>query len=271
MLRSIQIRNSNISYSLSGHGRAVILLHGFVESKEIWKKLIPLLSEKYTVIAIDLPGHGKSELIKEELTIKAMAEAVHAVLLSEKIDKAVMVGHSMGGYATMAYADMFPDYLHGICLFHSSAYADTEEKKEDRLRAVEAVKKNHKDFTVSLVSKLFKEGNEEKFENDAQQLKEIAKNTSADAVIASLLAMRNRPDCSPTLAKLKIPVLFIWGKTDKALDFETVFPQAKLPLISQVLILEEAGHLGFIEAQRETFHIIENFVDFCQPEKEKVL
>jgi pimeloyl-ACP methyl ester carboxylesterase len=263
MQKKLNFKTSEINYTISGSGPTIVLLHGFVESLEIWNQLIPLLNKNYRIIAIDLPGHGKSQLPSIEITIDEMAQTVHEVIERENAVKVIMVGHSMGGYVTMAFADLFPEKLNGICLFHSSALADTEEKKVGRLRAVEAVKKDHKDFTVSLVSKLFKKGNEQKFSGDAARLKEIAKNTSSDAVIASLMAMRNRTDHSPALSKLKIPVLFIWGKTDKALDFETVFPQAKLPSLSQVLILDKAGHLGFIEAQRETFKTIENFAEFC--------
>ena len=173
----------------------------------------------------------------------------------------------MGGYVTMAYADLFPEKIKGICLFHSSALADSEDKKADRLRAIEAVKSDHKDFAVALVSKLFKEGNEQKYQSEASKLKEIAKSLSPEAVITSLMAMRNRPDRTHILSKVKFPVLFIWGKDDKALDFNYAFPQAKLPQTSQVLILSNAGHLGFIEAKSEVFFTLEKFAEFCTLKK----
>lgn len=265
MSKIIKYKNAEINYTVSGQGAVIVLVHGFVESLHIWNELIPVLNKKYKVIAIDLPGHGKSQLLANEISIDEMAQTVHKVLEQENAEKGVMVGHSMGGYVTMAYADLFPGYLRGICLFHSSAGADTEEKKADRLRAVEAVKKDHKDFVISLVTKLFKEGNEQKFEEASAALKSIAKNTSSTSVIASLVAMRNRPDRSPTLSKVEYPVLFIWGKNDNVLSLDAVFPQAKLPAVAQVLILGDAGHLGFIESQRETFHTIEKFAEFCQP------
>jgi pimeloyl-ACP methyl ester carboxylesterase len=265
MQKKLNFNNAEINYTVSGSGSLIVLLHGFVESLHIWNELIPVLNKKYKTIAVDLPGHGQSGLYSNDISIDIMAEAVHEVLNQEDAKDVFMVGHSMGGYVTMAYSELYPEKLNGICLFHSSALADTEEKKEDRLRAVEAVKRDHKDFTVSLVSKLFREGNEQKYVNEAKQLREIAGNTSSEAVIASLHAMRNRPERSPILSKIKFPVLFIWGKADNALDFNSIFPQAKLPAISHILVLAKAGHLGFIEAKRETFHTIEKFAEFCQP------
>lgn len=263
MQKETQFQKSKINYEVSGEGDTVILIHGFVESLEIWSEIIPILNKKYRTIAIDLPGHGKSELFSKEISIDNMAETIHEVIKAENVNDFILIGHSMGGYVTMSYADLFPEKLKGICLFHSSAFPDSEEKKADRLRAIEAVEKNHKDFTVTLVSKLFKEGNEQKFQNEATKLKEIAKSVSPEAIIASLMAMRNRPDRTHVFSKLNIPYLFIWGKEDKALDFNSAFPQAKLPETSQVLILGNAGHLGFIEAKEETFYTLEKFAEFC--------
>ena len=257
------MNTNKLNYIISGNGEAIILIHGFVESLEIWEDLIPVLNKNYKVLAVDLPGHGASPLSDHDVSIEDMAVAINSILEKEKINTCVMIGHSMGGYVAMAFANLYPDKLSGLCLFHSSAYGDTPEKKEGRLRSVEAAKKDHKDFLFSLVSKLFKEGNENKFPDEARKLKEIAINTSTEAVVAGLMAMRNRPDLSSVLAKLNIPVQFIWGKHDNALDFETVFPQAKLPSEAHILILDAAGHLGFVEAKQETYRSLENFAEFC--------
>lgn len=269
MQKNIIFKSSEIIYEVSGNGNVIVLIHGFVESLDIWKELIPVLNKKYKTISLDLPGHGTSGLFSPEISIDDMAQVIHEVLIAENVSDVLMIGHSMGGYVAMAYADLYPENLKGVGLFHSSALADSDDKKADRLRAVEAVKNNHKDFAVTLVSKLFKEENEKNFPSEASKLKEIARSISPEALIASLMAMRNRPDRTPTLSKLNIPFLFIWGKNDKVLDFNNAFPQAKIPQTSQVLILNEAGHLGFIEAKTETFFTLEKFAEFCDLKKFK--
>ena len=126
----IQFKGAKIHFTDTRKGRCIVLLHGFLESMEIWNEYVKLLSKRYRVICIDLPGHGKSENIGYVHTMELMADCVKEVLYSLQITKCVMIGHSMGGYVTLAFAEKHERNLRGFALFHSHAAPDSEEKKK---------------------------------------------------------------------------------------------------------------------------------------------
>src|ERR1700683_2040039 len=99
MLNYTTFRKAKIRYSDEGKGRAIILLHGFPESLEIWKDFSTELSKHYRVIAIDLPGFGESECIGYTHSMELMAQCVHEVMRPLNLRRYILVGHSMGGYA----------------------------------------------------------------------------------------------------------------------------------------------------------------------------
>ncbi len=140
-MKFIAFQNKKVAYQVEGKGTAVVLVHGFCEDSTIWEEFrAGLLEENYRLISIDLPGFGRSEVLPV-VNIEQMAEAVHAVLLKLNISKAVFIGHSMGGYAGLAFARLYPELLMGLGLFHSHPYADSEEKKENRRRSVAFIKR----------------------------------------------------------------------------------------------------------------------------------
>ena len=116
--------HGSIHYQILGKGTAVVLLHGFGEDSSIWKEQVNYLQENYMVIIPDLPGTGASEwnVVNSEwsmvndvndslITIDKLAESIYAILVTEKIDQCCMLGHSMGGYITLAFAEKYPDRL----------------------------------------------------------------------------------------------------------------------------------------------------------------
>ncbi|WP_238785047.1 alpha/beta fold hydrolase [Blattabacterium cuenoti] len=122
-----------INFKTKGKGIPVVLLHGFMESLEIWNYVYDNISKKYKIISIDLPGHGKSIFPLKENTVFTMektAEIVKKILEKENIQKAVFVGHSMGGYVALAIAEKYPEIFLGLCLLHSTTKSDTFEKKK---------------------------------------------------------------------------------------------------------------------------------------------
>jgi pimeloyl-ACP methyl ester carboxylesterase len=128
MLKTADFKKEKVSFLDKGKGRVVVLLHGFLGSSQLWEKTIADLSKSYRVIAIDLPGHGKTPCFGYAHSMDLMAKCVKAVMDSLRLKKYVIIGHSMGGYAGLAFADLFPDHLKGLCLFHSSSYPDSDEK-----------------------------------------------------------------------------------------------------------------------------------------------
>lgn len=263
MQKSTLYRNANISFTDQGKGRTVVLLHGFLGSAAIWQHLLGDLSKSYRVIAIDLPGHGQSACIGYAHSMERMARAVKAVMDQLRLKKYVLVGHSMGGYVALAFADLFPDSLKGICLFHSTAYADSEEKKADRLRAIQVVKANKSVYTKSTIRNLFAKKNLRYLKEEIAFAYGIAKQTSQQGIAAALLGMRDRPARDLILGMVHYPIMMVIGEHDNVLPFESLLEQSKLIKQPTVLYLEHDGHFGFLESPRQVAKALRSFLRTC--------
>ena len=261
MEKQITFRGGNLNYRITGQGSGLVFLHGFLEDHTIWNDFADRLSDRFTIIQVDLPGFGKSDVIDDVHTMTLMAAAVKHVMDEENVDQCIMTGHSMGGYVTLAFAGLYPETLKGLVLFHSHAAADTEEGKENRNRTIEVVKKDHKNFIISFIPLLFAEQNLERFAKEIKQLQGIALKTPADGVIAALAGMREREDRTELLQKLDVPVLFIIGKQDSRIPLEVILPQLSLPKNCEAIILDNVGHMGFIEAEALTYASLEHFFE----------
>jgi len=260
MIRSFTFKEVNIRFKEEGKGRAIILVHGFLENLEVWNKFSKDLSKQYRVISLDLPGHGRSENIAYVHTMEEMAECVRELMKTLRLRKVFMVGHSMGGYVALAFAELFPDNLKGLCLFHSTALADTPEKRKDRDRAIETVKKNHKKFARQLASKLFADENLKRLKKEIAKFKDIASSTSKRGIIAGLEGMKIRKNREVVLKFAPYPVLIIAGKKDAVIPHESLLQQAKLPEQSELILLEKSGHMGFMEEPKKSFTGLKTFI-----------
>jgi pimeloyl-ACP methyl ester carboxylesterase len=252
---NILFANKKVFYRVYGKGKPVILLHGFAEDGNIWNRQINALKENYLLIIPDLPGSGESEILQGTCTLKDYAEVVKAIANEvifkneeENENQFSLIGHSMGGYITLAFAEKYPELLNSFGLFHSSAFADTEEKKATRRKGIAFIKKNGTEaFLKTSIPNLFSERDKnEKYEMIAQ-LFDIANDISPDALIQYYEAMISRPDRTSVLESFKKPVLFIIGKDDNAIPLQASLAQCHIPAISFVHILEHSGHMGMWE------------------------
>lgn len=250
-----------INYHCEGKGQAVVLLHGFSESMKIWDSFAKELSLKYKVVTIDLPGHGDSDCIGTVHKMESIAYIIKKVLDDLKIDSSVMVGHSMGGYAELAFAEKFPDALKGLCLFHSTAYADSAEVKINRERTIEIVRNDHYDYFLNFIPDLFASENRDLFSAQIEELIEDSKKISKQAIIASLEGMKLREDKTHVLQELDIPFLFIAGKQDIRVPYQKIMEQAAMPKDSTLVLLDGVGHMGYIEAKARTLNTIKCFIE----------
>ncbi len=260
MQKSVRYRNAEICFTDQGKGRAVVLLHGFLGSAAIWQWLIEDLSRSYRVIAIDLPGHGQSECIGYVHSMDRMAKAVKAVMDQLRLKKYVMIGHSMGGYVCLAFADLFPDNLKGFCLFHSTAYPDSEEKKTDRLRAINIVKANKNVYTKTTIRNLFAKKNLKYLHDEIAFAYGIACKTSQQGIVAALLGMRDRPARDIILGMVQYPVMMVIGEHDNVLPAEQLLEQSQLMKQATVLYLEHDGHFGFLESPKPVAKAMRKFL-----------
>jgi len=256
---TINHKGVSIYYSQKGKGKAVVLLHGFLESSTIWNDLAFEISKSYRVITIDLLGHGKTGCLGYIHTMEQMAEAVESVLKHLKIEKATLIGHSMGGYVALAFLELYPKKVDGLCLQNSTATEDSPEKKQNRDRGIEAVKQNHRIFVGQLVTNVFRPKNRTVFSNEIKKIKEEALKFPVQGIIAALEGMKIRKDRLDLFRNAPIKKLMIIGQKDPILNRDTSIEQVQG---SNVEIVElPDGHMTFIENKKENTDIIMHFIE----------
>ncbi|MFT4032820.1 MAG: alpha/beta hydrolase [Siphonobacter sp.] len=232
----------------------LVLLHGYGEDSKVWDNIKAAFWPNTNLIT---PSYAsRSDLT----TIDAYAEAVHKDLQNQGITKCIVIGHSMGGYVTLALAEKYPELIAGLGLFHSTAYADSEEKKEIRKKNIVFIEKNGPEaFMQNFTKNLFSEDfSRERPDVIAEHIIHYSQLPPA-ALVAGMQAMIDRPDRRRVLEEATYPVLFIIGKKDKAVSPEDAVEQTRLPQHSYLLILENVGHMGMVEAPQECIDEIQAF------------
>jgi len=263
MLKTTTFKKSIVSFSDQGKGRVVILLHGYLGSKEIWEKNISELAKRYRVIAIDLPGHGQTACLGYVHSMELMAKCVKKVMDGLRLKKYVIIGHSMGGYVGLAFAELYPENLCGLCLCHSTALADSEEKKKDRNRAIKLVKANKRVYTKETIKNLFATKNLKYLKEEISFATKIALSTTKQGAVASLEGMKDRPNRDIILGMVSYPVMMIIGEHDNILPYESLIAQSETIREKHVLILEHDGHMGFLESPLEVNKHLKKFINKC--------
>lgn len=255
--------NHQIAYTEAGQGLPVVLIHGFCESRELWRDFVGPLSQFFRVIAIDLPGFGENSPLNMPVTIGDLAEAVYHFLLGKGIEHPVMIGHSLGGYVALAYAEKFPQRLAGLGLFHSTAQNDSFEKKQARNKTIEFIERyGLEEFIDQFFTPLFFDGRRKDLKDEIKFLTDIGKSTSKETVIEVIKAMRDRKDRSRVLEKLTCPVLLIVGKNDSAVPFTNSMLQFGLAQDCMIQVLNNTGHMGMLERPKETLLMVKNFLEY---------
>jgi len=260
MEKTILYENKKIIYSTNGTGSPVILVHGFGEDGNVWKNQIDVLKQNFHLIVPDLPGSGKSEMI-DDMSMAGLAEVLHSIIHEEKIDRCTVIGHSMGGYITLALVENYWNHVNAFGLFHSTAFADTEEKKVTRKKGIEFVKKfGSFEFLKSTSPNLF---SPETKENRPSLINDFIKglpNFLPGAIVSYYEAMINRRDRTGILKNTKNPVLFVAGKDDIAISLQDILKQCHLPEKSYFHVLKKSGHMGMLEQPELATRILKDFL-----------
>lgn len=266
MDKSVRFKDITGFYRDKGNGPVTIcLLHGFPMDSSVWKEFSEPLTDKYRVITPDLPGFGKTPLPENSLSMEWMAAFVHAIIEKEEIEKVILIGHSMGGYVALAYAEKYSNSVQGMGLFHSTARADNEEKKANRKKAVNFVERNGKElFVKELFNNLFNTGFLPGNEKIKENLVERAMKLRNKSFIGAYKAMMHRPDRTHILNAAPFPVLFIYGKLDSTLPYQSGLEQCHLPDESMICLLERSAHMGMMEEAGESGLAILNFINYIE-------
>lgn len=225
-----------------------MLIHGFTEDRHIWDLLVNAFPERYCWLVPDLPGSGESGFNNDLQSIADFADAVNGIREEEQIRQMGVIGHSMGGYISLALAEKYPETLKGLGLFHSTAYEDRPEKKESRIKSAEFIRKHGaapyvKQSLPGLFSEHFKSRHPEKIDG---QIERYA-NFNPDSLVQYLDAMRNRKDKTRILKNMEMPALFLMGEEDPAVPLQDALEQCHLPQISYIHVLTDTAHMGMLE------------------------
>ncbi|MFT6716501.1 MAG: pimeloyl-ACP methyl ester carboxylesterase [Saprospiraceae bacterium] len=238
----------------------VVLLHGFLETRKVWADYVNVLSKKYSVLNIDLLGHGDTDCTAYIHTMEEMADMVRVVLKTHDVRKGFLVGHSMGGYVALAFAEKYPDNVKGICMFNSSGFADSVQKKKDRDRAINVVKKSHERFVREVIPNLFTRMDTPGLRAALKQTLTGALGTSKQGIIAALEGMKIRENREIVLKFAPYPVLFVIGKQDSLLNYKDLTEQSKLNEKGAYYLSETGGHLCFFEDKYPCLTALTKFI-----------
>ena len=247
-------KNTQISYTETGTGKPIIFLHGSLENKTMWIDFLPVLSKNNQVITVDLLGHGHSDCLGYIHTMETQAEMIFALMNELKIKKASFVGHSMGGYIALAFAEMYPKMITRLVLLNSTSYEDSEDRKANRDRAIKAVKQNYTSFVRLNIGNLFSEKNREILVEDIENVRNEALKTPLQGIIAALEGMKIRKDRFFILQEAKFPITLILGKQDPVLNYQENMLQIENTEVK--LLTFPDGHMSWIENKGELMEIL---------------
>ena len=256
----VNFKNTEIFYETSGrsNGPVIVWLHGFMENSAIWQLQTEDLDSSYHNIVIDLLGHGDTGCIDDIHTMEQQAEAVNTVLESLNIEKFSLVGHSMGGYVGLALLKLIPEKITHFTLLNSTSYADSEEKKKTRDRAIKLVMENKTNFLRMSVTNLFSEYSREKYKSGIESLIGLIEDVSKEGIIAALKGMKLRSDHTNTLKEFNGKKLIISGISDPVLPFKDSEKEAETT--NSEFITLEGGHMSYLEASEDVKDYIQLFL-----------
>lgn len=247
-----------IHFFEKGQGQPIVLIHGFCEISEMWRDFAEELSPDFRVICPDLPGFGKTPIASDQTTLEETAVQLEEWLEENEILDPIVIGHSLGGYVTLALLELMGNKLKAVGLFHSTAFPDDQEKKEMRDRTVIFLMKNGVDlFVTSFVPQLFSESRREELKIQIALAVEQARESSLEGLIAFTRAMRDRKDRLEVLEHFPGPKLMIAGTQDGAVKIEA--SRAQMHAFTDYFELEETGHMGMVERKEETIELVRNF------------
>jgi len=245
MLDFFDYRSCRFAYRSYDSGPAIIFLHGFLENQSMWQDVIKSLPHSYRKITLDLPGHGNSENLGYLHSMEEMAKVIEALMNHLRLKKAFLMGHSLGGYAALAFGEKHPEKVRGMVLMNYTAKADSDEKKVMRDKTIALVKISHKPYIRQAIPNLFRTKNRRNLSEKVNWAKEEALNTSKQGIIAALEGMKIRPDREVLLHFAPYNFLFVALPHDPILPWESLEDQLKAHRVTP--LITEGGHMAHLE------------------------
>jgi pimeloyl-ACP methyl ester carboxylesterase len=247
-MQKFTLNSTNLHYQILGEGKSILFLHGFLEDHSIWDAIYPFFLEKnYQVILVDLPCHGLSRFHGATCSMAEMAMALGHLLEEKRITEPIVFGHSMGGYVGLALLRLQKIKL---TLIHSNFWTDSEEKRTDRDRVIEVVKKNKNLFLSESIPNLFASENRKNFDEKIVELIEKSKKIPTKEITAATRGIRDRKPAYDLMNEHSISL--IQGATDPIIPTSLLESECKkLKQPPAVYTIENSGHMSFYEKPKE--------------------
>lgn len=224
----------------------------------MWSKIAPKFYKTHKVITLDFPGHGKSEILSDAHTMELFAEMVISLLDHLRIEKTTLIGHSMGGYVAMAILELCPQKIEKLVLLNATPAEDSQERKENRERALQLVPKVKDAFITMAIGNLFTETHKKKFASKIETLKKEALSMTTEAIVKTIKGMKDRKDHIRTLKDFSKPKFMICGIADPILPIQECKKIAEST--NSKLFELEGGHMSHLE----NFNILVKILHFIE-------
>ncbi|WP_248924211.1 alpha/beta fold hydrolase [Paenibacillus hamazuiensis] len=255
----VTVDSNKIAYKETGRGEAVVLLHGFCGSSSYWDAIQTYLPSDYRFIFPDLRGHGDSDAPDGSYSMDVMADDMDRLLQQLGVEKATLLGHSLGGYVSLAFAERHMEKLTRFGFIHSTALPDDEKGKEGRLNSMKTIREQGLNvFVNGLIPKLFAPAHVEQMTDRVEAAKKIGYGTHPDGAIRTLEGMRTRPDRSQVILDAKVPVLLVAGEHDQLISRERAFSATSNYATQHVI--PKAGHMSMMETPKQLAEVIHAFL-----------
>ncbi len=243
----MELKTVDLAVEEHGEGTPLVLIHGFPLNRHIWHPIVPLLKNKARLIIPDLRGFGESPQEVDDYSMRLLAADISGLLDRLKIEKAILAGHSMGGYVALEFAHAYPHRLKGLALVASQADEDSPERRQARLITAREVR--------SRGIRYIADGMPPKLTTNVEiqkQLNQMISTCSVPVVVAALKAMADRRDANIWLPEIQVPVLAIAGLNDQLIPVEKSHSMIKLVNKGWVFEIPEAGHVPMMENPQKT-------------------
>ena len=245
----------------TSNGTTIVLLHGFLENASMWNEISSELSKRNRIVTIDLLGHGRSDCLGYLHSMELFSETVEAVLKQLKIRKCIVIGHSLGGYVALAFAERNPQKIKGLCLLNATSNEDDQERKQLRTRANMMIQNNFTNMVRMSFTNLFSEVSRVNYADEIKNGLDEALKTSIQGYIAGQEGMKLRPNRNHVLAKNDFKKMIITGRKDPVLDIQKSIEEAEKT--NSKLIIFPDGHMSHIENFAKLIVVLKNFIKDC--------
>jgi 2-succinyl-6-hydroxy-2,4-cyclohexadiene-1-carboxylate synthase len=222
----------------------LVFLHGFLGSMHQWQYIEKELSENYSILKVDLPGHGLSPEFSKNYTLIDIAVLIDQILITEKIDQVHIIGHSMGGYLSAAFAKARPKKVSSITMINSIAGEDPTQRQLLRDRSIKLIEKHQEAYINMAIGNLFTAEERVTFKSRIEKMKEQAHHISITSIIQSLIAMRDRQESLMALKELHIPIVYLYGIKDEIISPQLIQQECELLSIEGKII--NSGHMSLL-------------------------